>query len=510
MIAKRLRLFLLIPLLLATALRADDANPAPAPEPEAKPDAAATAQPAKARIEVKRVAAPEGRKARVYTIPIRQEINQSALFILRRGLKNAIEAQADLVLIDMDTPGGALDVTLEMMNLLKKFEGQTATFVDEHGLSAGAFISAATRDVYFSPNAVVGSAAPVQGGGEDIASSMREKIMSFLKARVRAIMKDDEHRYRADVVTAMMDSDFVLKVDGFVLKDKGSLLAVNAEEAAQLYGSPPQSLFSSGTADSIEDLLNKRYGEGNWERTSFEVSWSVELAKFLTSSAITSLLLGAGLLCLYLEFKTPGFGAFGITGGILLGLVFFGHHVAGLSGQEPALVFILGLTLVILELFLFPGTIIAGATGAVLILGALLWAMADIWPQSDGTGFVLNADLFLTPIYTLGAGLGLSIAGAVALWTVLPKTTFYKALVLETPTGSVTPATTDAGRTQGPAFGSIAVALTDLHPSGEVEIGGRRFGAMLVSGSARAGDRVRVVGSGAFEVRVEPLVRIES
>ena len=81
-----------------------------------------------------------GKKALVYVIPVREEINKPTLYILRRGLKEAIEQKADAVVLDMNTPGGALDVTFEIMEALDKFPGQTVTFVNKEAMSAGAFI----------------------------------------------------------------------------------------------------------------------------------------------------------------------------------------------------------------------------------------------------------------------------------------------------------------------------------------------------------------------------------
>jgi membrane-bound serine protease (ClpP class) len=479
---------------------------ASAPAGGAIETSAPVAAPIQGRAEIQRIPVPEGRRALVYVIPIRQEINQSALFILRRGLKAAIDSQADLVLIDMNTPGGRLDITLEMMTMLDRFEGRTATFVDDFGLSAGALISAATRDIYFAPTAVVGAAAPVQGGGQEIDPSMREKILSALTARIGAIVGNGEFRYRSDVVTAMVDMDFVLTVEGEVLKEKGKLLALNADKALRMYGNPPQTLFASGTAGSIEQLLNAKYGEGNWERRDFEMTWSISIAQFITSSAVVSLLLGAGLLCLYIEFKTPGFGFFGISGGILLGIVFFGHHVAGLSGHEPALLFLIGLALVLIEIFLFPGTFVAGVTGAVLVLVALVWGMADIWPQSDGTGIEISPDAFVRPITNLAIGFVLSLAGFVVALRFLPKTSLYGQLVLQSGIQGAAPGTLTSERIR-PQVGAEGVVLTDMHPVGEVEFNGERYEAQVVDGTARAGSRVRVVGSGAFSLKVEVIER---
>ena len=92
-----------------------------------------------------------GRKTMVYVIPVREEINQPTFYILRRGLKEAIEQKADVVVIDMNTLGGAGDVAFEMMEALDKFPGLTITYVNDKAMSAGAFISAATQEIWFAP-----------------------------------------------------------------------------------------------------------------------------------------------------------------------------------------------------------------------------------------------------------------------------------------------------------------------------------------------------------------------
>ena len=81
-------------------------------------------------------------RKRVVVIPVREQVDSPLLFIIRRGLKEAIQDKADVVILDMKTPGGALDVTFEIMEALGKFPGRTITFVNDQALSAGAFISA--------------------------------------------------------------------------------------------------------------------------------------------------------------------------------------------------------------------------------------------------------------------------------------------------------------------------------------------------------------------------------
>ena len=177
--------------------------------------------------------APSGPKVLVYIIPITEQISKPTKFILRRGLKDAIENGIEAVVLDMDTPGGALDVTLDVMKMLDRFDGDTMTYVNDEAISAGAFIASATDEIYFVRNGVIWATAPVMSTGKEIDESMMRKILSYLKARVRTYTED--HPYRSDVLAAMMDADVELVIDGEVLNPKGELLTLTAREAMKEY-----------------------------------------------------------------------------------------------------------------------------------------------------------------------------------------------------------------------------------------------------------------------------------
>lgn len=435
----------------------------------------------------------------VYVVPVQDEISRPALFILRRGLKQAIEAGATAVVLDMKTPGGALDVTFDIMEALGKFPGETITFVNDQAISAGAFISATTREIWFSPRGKIGAAAPVSATGQDIEKTMRQKIVSFLKAEVRSI--SEGRGYRGQVISAMIDEDYELKIGDKVIKPKGELLTLTATEAMAEYGEPPHRLLASGVASSIDDLLEKKFGHGAFEKRVLEVTWSEQLAKYI--SAFSSILMGLGLLALFIEFKTPGFGIFGITGIALLLLVFFGHYMAGLSGHEPALVFVIGVSLVAAELIFFPGTVVVALVGVIFMLGSLLWAGADLWPNEP---LAVNADAFLAPAIQLGVALLISGGLFGIVLRFLPRTSFYGRLAVQG--ASTVPAQAAGVAPQSlpdlrSLVGQRGVAVTALFPSGEVEVAGRRYHAKLELGFAEANSTIVVTGHSDFGLRVE-------
>jgi membrane-bound serine protease (ClpP class) len=441
---------------------------------------------------------------RVYVIPVKDEISTPTVYILRRGLKEAIERKADVVLLDMDTPGGALDKTFEIMEALDKFPGKKLTYVDKEAMSAGAFISAATDEIYFAPNAVIGAAAPVLATGGEVDKTMKQKIVSYLRARIRAT--SEGKGYRGQAIQAMIDEDFELKIGDKVLKPKGELLSLTATEAMEPYGEPPQPLLGAGKAETITDLLTQKFGAGNFTVQHFQVTWSERLAQYL--NAIAPVLLGLGMLALFIEFKTPGFGIFGIAGITLLATVFLGNYVAGFSGHEPILLFALGLVFVAVELIFFPGIAILAVSGLVLMLGSLVWAMADIWPGEPLT-VAWSGDAFVQPIRNVGLGLALAVIMGVALLRYLPKGWVWdKMIVRSAVAGSAQVAGTAsvAGTEVDTLIGQRGVAVTMLRPSGQVEIGGRRYEAKVEVGNIDTGDAVVVCGRTDFGLVVEKAV----
>lgn len=442
----------------------------------------------------------------VYVIPITEAISTPNLYILRRGLKEAIANDVDMVVLNMDTPGGRLDITLEMMEMLDRFEGITATYVNDDAISAGSFIAAATQEIYFAPQGKMGASAVIQGTGEDVNETAKQKIDSYLRANIRAMT--EQYPYRSDVIRAMLDSEFELKIDDEVIKPAGELLTLTASEAIKEYGDPPNKLLGEGIYESIEALLDARLGVGNYQIRDFEITYSEEIAKWM--NAIAPLLMGLGILLLFVEFKTPGFGIFGISGLILLGIFFASHYIAGLAGNEPVFFFILGIILIALELFVLPGSLIFALSGIALMLGSLLWTMIDYWPSgSDGKegsgGFTITPEMLTEPLMQFALGIAITFAGALLVARFLRGSWIERQLVLENAAGGDSKAIREKRASKLPGPGSKGVALTPLHPGGRVEIAGQRYEARCAVGSIRRGEKIRVVSSTDFDLIVEEI-----
>ena len=450
------------------------------------------------------VLSPKTGTVSVYVIPITDAISTPNLYILRRGLKEAIANDVDMVVLDMDTPGGRLDITLEMMEMMDRFEGITATYVNDDAISAGSFIAAATQEIYFAPQGKMGASAVIQSTGEDVNETAKQKIDSYLRANIRAMT--EQYPYRSDVIRAMLDAEFELKIEDEVVKPAGELLTLTASEAIKEYGDPPSKLIAEGIYESIDTLLDARLGAGNYQIRDFEITYSEEIAKWMNT--IAPLLMGLGILLLFVEFKTPGFGIFGISGLILLGIFFASHYIAGLAGNEPVFFFVLGIVLIAVELFVLPGSMIFALSGIVLVLGSLLWTMIDYWPsqsdgESDSIGFTITPEMLTKPLLQFGLGILITFAGALLVARFLKGSWIERQLVLESAAGGDSKTIRKERDSKLPSPGSKGVSLTPLHPGGRVEIAGQRYEARCAVGSIQRDKQIRVVSSSDFDLIVE-------
>ena len=213
-----------------------------------------------------------------------------------------------------------------------------------------------------------------------------------------------------------------------------------------------------------------------------------------------------GIIGLYIEFKTPGFGVFGAIGIAALVVYFFGGYVSGLAGIEWVAVFVLGVILVALELFWFSGTLIIGMVGVVCMLVALVMGMTDIYPnmpwfptgegkgdsmpQVEGIDFALPD--FSKPIRDLMIAFVLSIPVIWALTKYLPQTAFFARFASEAASGVESVAALAAEVDS--RLGQVGEATTPLHPGGKAMFGDDMCTVVTQGEMIAVGAQVKVIG----------------
>ena len=449
--------------------------------------------------------ASDDRQAKVYVVPVRDDIMPPILYVIRRGVKDAMEAEADCLIFDMETNGGRVDITEDIFDIIGKFRGETVTYVNKDAYSAGAFIAVATQKIYMAPQSVIGAAAPIMmgptGGVSEMPSTMEVKINSAIRAKIRT--QAEKNGYAVDVIEAMVDKTKKLERDKKIICQEGDILTLTNLEAEAKYGDAKTPLLSSGTVESIDSLINE-LGYAGAQRVDIQPLGAEELGTWI--NAISPLLLLIGIIGLYIEFKTPGFGVFGAIGIAALVVYFFGGYVSGLAGIEWVAVFVLGVVLVAVELFWFSGTLIIGMVGVLCMLVALVMGMTDIYPdmpwfptgegkgdsmpQVEGIDFALPD--FSKPIRDLMIAFVLSIPVIWALAKYLPQTAFFARFASEAASGVESVAALAAEVDS--RLGQVGEATTPLHPGGKAMFGDDMCTVVTQGEMIAVGAQVKVIG----------------
>ncbi|HMP82812.1 MAG TPA: NfeD family protein [Verrucomicrobiota bacterium] len=429
---------------------------------------------------------------KVYILPVREDIMPPLVYVVRRGVKEAMEANADALVLDMNTDGGRVDVTEEIIGIISKFKGETFTYVNDRAFSAGAFISVATQKIYMAPQSVIGAAAPIMmsptgGGTEKMPDTFEVKMTSAIRALVRTQAEKNDHNI--EVVEAMIDKTKELVIDGEVLNKEGNILTLTDRQAAKEYGDPPRPLLSSGTVESLDALL-ELIGYADATRVEIQPTGAEKLGTWINK--ISPLLLIIGIIGLYIEFKTPGFGLPGIVGIVAFAIYFLGGYVAGFSGSVWALVFALGLVLVALELFVFPGTLIAGFAGVVLMLVALVMGMVDMYPGTPGAPTMPTLPDLQSPLQDLAIAVGASVVIALVIARFLPKTRLFHNLVSETASGVSSVAMMETALSS--RLGQSGTAVSTLTPGGKAMFDDQLLDVITRGERVEKGRPVRVIG----------------
>ena len=433
----------------------------------------------------------------VYIIPVKKMIEPALLYVVRRGVDEAVRNNAQAIIFEMDTPGGAVNAAGDIITTITRTDIPTYTFVEKDAYSAGAIIALSTKHIYMAPGSVIGAATPMMmspvGGVQEMPEEVQEKMTSAVAAMVRSAAEQGGHD--KELAEAMVRADMEYSVNGQIISEKGRLLTLTNEEAEQLVGDDQHPLLSEGTVKNIDELL-KTIGLANAEKRILEITAAEKLARLIAGIAPILMILGLGGL--WLEIKTPGFGIFGIGGILCLLLFFFGHHIAGLAGMEDILLFALGVALLAVEIFITPGFGVMGISGLVLIFFSLVNAMVEHVPgKLRPVSF--SPEAFSKPFTTVT----LSFIGAAALMLVagkfLPKTRVFNSLTLD--------AVLSDPEEEKELLGIEGVAHSDLRPGGTAYFDGRKIDVVTLGNYIHRETPIRIVEVHGNRIVVEDVSR---
>jgi membrane-bound serine protease (ClpP class) len=387
----------------------------------------------------------------VYVAPIEGVIDLGLAPFVQRVLKEATNANASTVILEINTFGGRVDAAVLIRDALLNAKIPTVAFINKRAISAGALIALATEKIVIGQGGTIGAATPVQMGQPGApAQPVEEKTVSYVRKEFRATA---EARKRPPLIAeAMVDAD--VEIPGVI--EKGKLLTLTTEEALT-------HKVADFRADTIEEVL-KQLGLAGAELRRASPNWAENLVRFLTHPIVSFLLITIGMLGIILEIRTPGFGVPGALGISSIALFFWGHWLVQLAGWEELLLFGTGLVLLFLEMFVIPGFGVAGVAG----IGALL---AGLSLSLIGGG--ATWDFIVKAVGRVIFSLLMALVGSLVLLRFLPRLPFGKRLILETGLGAgegyASPPETDRQW-----LGKQGKAISPLRPSGVAAVDGQR------------------------------------
>jgi membrane-bound serine protease (ClpP class) len=434
-------------------------------------------------------------KQLVYKIDIKKEIDHTTRIYLNKGLAEAQSLGADAVLIHLNTYGGLVDAADSMRTAILYSPIPIYVFIDNNAASAGALISIACKKIYMRKGASIGAATVVNQTGE----AMPDKYQSFMRSMMRATAEahgsdtiingsDTICKWVRDpqIAEAMVDESIVIPD----IIDSGKVLTFTTDEAVK-HG------FCEGIAETPDEVITKYLQYDNYQIVSYNPSWVDNLKGFMMNPIFQSLLIMIIIGGIYFELQTPGIG-FPSAAALIAAILYFAPlYVEGLAANGGILVFVIGLLLVVVELFVFPGIGIAGISGTILIIAGLTLALINN----------VNFDFEHVESIEIGRALvtvlvGITVGFGAMLWMsdrIGAKGFFRKvALTTDLETSVSSPVLTAL-------VGKEGVAATVLRPSGKVIIDGVYYDGISESGFIEKGTDVTVVRFENAQVYVETL-----
>lgn len=406
---------------------------------------------------------------RVFVIPVETEIDLSAFHHFKQGERKALESGADLLLVKLNTYGGALDAADSIRTALLRCPLPTVAYVDVNAASAGALIALACDSVYMSPAASMGSATVVNGAGEP----MPEKYQSYMSTIMRATA---EHHGRKTVG------------DSTVWRRDPAIAAsmVNPEVSVSLTASQAVDCgYADGIAPKLEAVLAD-LGMAGAEVSYYESTLTDDIMGFLANAAVRAILVMLILGGIYMEMHTPGLGFAAAVAAVATVLYFLPMFVGGNMPAWVLLCFIAGVVLIALEIFVVPGFGITGTAGIIAIVAALVGGMLS---NDAVTGFDFAS--LCRSLVIVGIGCLLAVGAVVYLTSSHGPKLLRKHTELMT---ELTVADGFVGVDMSPAryVGQMATTVTDMRPAGKIEIGSTVFDAVSTGPFIAAHKQVKV------------------
>jgi membrane-bound serine protease (ClpP class) len=360
--------------------------------------------------------------------------------------------EIDAVILDVDTLGGRVDSALAIKDAILAFNKPVIAYINRRAISAGALISFAADYIVFSDASSMGAATPIQVDQSGDAKAVGEKMVSYFRTEMKTTA--EANGWDGQLAEAMVDSDVV--IEGVI--EKGKLLTASNQMAVSLG-------LCNAQIDTIEALIQKISDPQSKPRLfNASENWAEEIARFVTDPTVAGFLMSLGMLGLMIEFYTPGFGLAGMVGFICLGLFFGGHTIVNLAGALEVTIFLIGVMMLLVEIFLIPGFGIIGMIGMMMIAIGMILAMAES-PLGEW-----EFDLFVDAITIFSTSFIVTVSIGLILLKYLPKSSFASWMVLKENLDHVPEELPESIQVQNQLkVGDIGISMTALRKYGSAK-----------------------------------------
>ena len=388
---------------------------------------------------------------KVYVVPIKGEINRATHNYIRDVVNDLNKENVDAIIFEIDTYGGLIDEAQKIKDIIISTNIPTISFVKNKAASAGVLITIASEKVVMSNNSLIGSAETIPN---------TEKILSLW----RSVLRDTaEYRNRDSlIIEAMADKDIV--IEG--LTDSGKLVNLTSKEALE-YG------ISDYISNDYNDIL-KHFNITTSEVVMMNEGLQVKLAKYISSPYISTLLLSLGFIGLIVEILTPGFGLGGTISIMGFGLYFGGNILAGNSNWTSLALFVVGLILLVVE-GMVPGFGLPGIGGIAFVIVGTILAMQNLRTALLSLSIAVIITTIVT-IYLMKLGYRSKLFNSIVLLNKLDKEKGYLSV-----------------DSMDRLMDKEGVSLSELRPSGFIEIDGEKYDALSEGGFIPRNTLIKVV-----------------
>ena len=403
-------------------------------------------------------------QSKVYVVNIHEMIDLGLAPYVKRAIEEAEDNNASAIVFHVNTFGGRVDAATQIKDAILNSKVQTIAFIDKRAISAGALISLSCQKIVMVPGSSIGATTVVDQSG----AKQSEKYQSYMRSEMRSTA--ERNGRPTSVAEAMVDERVV--VEGLV--DSTQLVTLTAGEAVKW-----------GIADTVLPNMSEALAALDHPGVEFveiKQNFAEAFVRFIQNSVVSSLLMMIGLVGLWTEIKTPGWGVAGTVAVIALSLFFGTGLILQVASVFEIIIFIVGVVLLLLEIFVIPGFGFFGIAGIVMIVASLFLGLISDFPLVTG-------DMISGALLQLAITLLLALGVMVVIYKFLPKSSTFSKLVLNQEVKSQSGYTSYPGHDS--LLGATGKSFTVLRPSGTAIINNERVD--VVTAGEFLGKGVKIV-----------------